>query len=219
LSDTFGLELVPIKLGRRQKAEEQIDRYEIPYSNNELIIHSGKYKPYIQEFEFILKDYKLIPVINQWLSGRGNLQIDDNTDCYLIASVIEGWEYEKFTFNTYKFSVKFLVDPFYYFMESRSKIITKPGNYANRGNIYSEPYIKINGNGNVELIINSQICSFTDVQDFIEIDTELKIAYKDTINQGYRMNGDFPILNPGINSINWTGNVTSLEIKNRSREL
>lgn len=217
-SDMYDIELKATRLGRRHKAEEQIDRYQIPYRNDELIIHSGKYLPYVQEFEFVLLDTSLIPVINKWLSGRGKLQLDDNSNTYLIASVIEGWEYEKFTSNTYRFIVKFLVDPFYYYLESK-KIITSPGTIGVNGNIYSEPYIKINGSGNIDLYINTQICSFTDIQDYIEIDTQLQIAYKDTLNQGFKMTGDFPVFMPGINTIGWTGNVTSLEITKRSREL
>ena len=118
--DMDQVNVVTVKQGRKQRPEEQIDIYEIPYRNDELIIHSGKYKPYIQEFDFILCEPKLIPQINKWLSGRGKLMLENdaeefNREGFYMASVVEGWTYEKFTNDTYSFTVKFKVDPFFYY--------------------------------------------------------------------------------------------------------
>ncbi|MGB4657975.1 MAG: hypothetical protein WBI07_02200 [Mobilitalea sp.] len=218
--------VVTVKQGRKQRPEEQIDIYEIPYRNEDLIIHSGKYKPYIQEFEFIIRDPALIPSINKWLTGRGKLILENdydefNRDGYYLASVVEGWEYEKYTHNTYSFTVKFKVDPFFYYDSGQNKKVysTKTVIINNSGTIYSEPYIKIAGSGNVDLIINNIIYSFTDIEDYIEIDSALLIAYKDTTNQGEKMSGDFPVLSVGKNVISWTGNVLSVEIIPRWRDL
>jgi phage-related protein len=185
----------------------------------------NKYKPYIQEFEFTLRNPTLIPLINTWLSGRGKLQLENdfeefNRDGFYLASVIEGWEYER-NYSTYHFTVKFKVDPFFYYNAGQIKktYITQPLTLYNNGNIYSEPYIKINGSGNITLTINSQELSFTGIDDYIEIDSSLLIAYKDTLNQGSKMEGDFPIFDIGKNVISWTGNVTSIEIMMRARDL
>lgn len=219
------INVITVRQGRKNRPEEQIDIYEIPYRNEELTIHSGKYKPYIQEFEFILRNPKTIPNINAWLSGRGKLILENdydefNRDGFYMASVIEGWEYEK-TYSTYSFRVKFKIDPFFYYNTGQKKktYFTQPLTLYNGGTVYSEPYIKINGNGNIILTINSQVCTFTDVVDYIEIDSNLMVAYKDTLNQGFKMEGDFPIFDRGKNIISWSGNVTNLEIMMRTREL
>ena len=216
--------IVTVRQGRKQRPVEQVDIYEIPYGND-LIIHSNKYKPYIQEFEFVLRDPKLIPQINTWLSGRGKLILENDLEEYgrygfYMASVIDGWEYEK-NHSTYSFLVKFKVDPFFYYNsgEHKKTFTTQPVTIINSGSIYSEPYFKINGSGNINLLINNRTYKFTDIVDYIEVDSSLLIAYKDTINQGNKMSGDFPILDVGKNIISWTGNVTSLEIKTRVRDL
>lgn len=219
------INIVTVKQGSKQRPEEQIDIYEIPYRNEELIIHSGKYKPYEQEFEFTLRNPALIPRINSWLSGRGKLCLENdyqefNRDGFYMASVIEGWEYEK-NYSTYNFTVKFKVDPFFYHNSGQKKktYITQPLSIYNGGTIFSEPYIRINGSGNINLTVNSQVCTFTDVVDYIEIDSALMVAYKDTLNQGQKMSGDFPVLEVGKNYISWTGNVTSIELMPRVRDL
>lgn len=229
----FEFDLISLNIGRRQKAEEQIDQYEIPYRNDDLIIHSGTYKPYIREMEFALmyekimsnryeipyKHFVLSP-IHQWLSGRGQLRTEADEDGYFIASVISGLEYEAFSKNVDSFKVSFKVNPFFYLDSgSTKKIFNSPRLLINTGNIYSEPYIKIVGNGNIDLIINSDTYSFTDIDGYIEVDSEMKMIYKDTLNQGEKMSGNFPILNTGNNSIMWTGNVSSIEIIPRWREL
>lgn len=219
------LDLIIVSLGNRQRPEEQIDIYEIPYRNNELIIHSGKYKPYIREFEFIAKNKYLIPEINKWLSGSGKLDIEDDykyytQDGYYNVSVVEGWEYELYTNHMYQFIVKFKIEPFYYYNSGNLiKTITSPSRIYNPGTIYSEPYIKINASGNVDLSINSNVISFTNIEEYIEIDSSLMTVYKDTINQGERMQGEFPIFNTDKNYISWNGNVSSIQIKGRWREL
>ncbi|MDD3173353.1 MAG: hypothetical protein PHF63_06805 [Herbinix sp.] len=229
MSSEFDMDIinvVTVKQGRKQRPEEQIDIYEIPYRNDELIIHSGKYKPYIQEFEFILRNPALIPTINTWLAGRGRLLLENDfeefgRDGYYMASVVEGWEYEKYTHNTYSFTVKFKVDPFFYYNNGQQKktYVTQPVTIYNSGTIYSEPYIRINGSGNIMLTVNGQVITLTEIVDYIELDSALMVAYKDTLNQGSKMSGDFPIFDVGKNSISWSGNVTSIEIMTRVRDL
>lgn len=226
--DTDVTNVIIQKSGKRQRPIEQIDIYEIPYRNENLVIHSGKYKSYIQEFEMMVRDAQQIPRINTWLSGRGKLILEKDIMKYYrcgfyYASVIEGWEYEKINNSNdiYTFKVKFQVDPFFYYDGGQKKKIyaNTPLTIINFGNIYSEPYIKINGSGDISLTVNDQICNFTNIQDYIEIDSSLMVAYKDTLNQGNKMYGDFPVFPVGKVEISWTGNVSSVEIKTRERDL
>jgi len=214
------LGLIAVNLGRRQKAEEQIDTYEIPYRNDELIIHSKTYKPYIREVVFATTDRSKIPLINQWLDGRGNLRTSLDPDGYYIASIITGLPYEAMMNNVDQFQVGFKVNPFFYLDSGDDTLtINTSTTIFNPGTIYSEPYIKITGLGNVDLLINSTVYSFTAIDSYIQIDSTLKSVYKDTINQGDKMIGEFPVLEAGDNIIAWTGTVTSIEIIPRWREL
>lgn len=214
------LGLIAVNLGRRQKAEEQIDAYEIPYRNDELIIHSKTYKPYIREVVFATTDRAKIPLINQWLDGRGNLRTSLDPDGYYIASIITGLPYEAMMNNVDQFQVGFKVNPFFYLDSGDDPLtITSATTIFNPGTIYSEPYIKITGSGNIDLLINSTVYSFTAIDTYIQIDSSLKSVYRDTINQGDKMVGEFPVLEAGDNIIAWTGTVTSIEIIPKWREL
>lgn len=223
-----GTNIITVKQGRKQRPSEQVDVYQIPYRNEDLVIHSGRYMPYIQEFEFALQNPALISQINSWLSGKGKLYLENdyeqfNRDGFYIASVIDGWTYDHDIQgdDVYVFTVKFKVDPFFYHNsgETKKTFITQPIKLYNSGTIYSEPYIRINGSGNITLTINSQLITLTDIVDYIEIDSALMVAYKDTLNEGRKMSGEFPVLDVGLNNISWTGNVTSVEIKTRVRDL
>ena len=47
----------------------------------------------------------------------------------------------------------------------------------------------------------------------VEVDSYLKEAYKNSALMNDHMSGDFPILKPSANAINWTGNVTKVIIR------
>jgi phage-related protein len=217
-TDDYGL--IVVSLGRRQRAEEQIDSYEIPYRNDELIIHSQTYKPYIREIELASKEKAKFPLVNAWLNGRGKLKTSIDENGYFIASVISGLPYEQMMNSVDSFQVGFKVNPFFYLDSGDDSInITMQTTIYNPGTIYSDPYIKITGSGNVDLIINDTIYSFTGIDGYIEINSDLKTVYRDTLNQGSKMYGNFPILEVGENIIAWTGTVTSVEIIPKWREL
>jgi len=79
----------------------------------------------------------------------------------------------------------------------------------------SEPYMKIHGNGNATLTINDKTIKFKDIENYIEIDSELMNCFKDNVNQNNRMIGEFPVLVNGDNSVTWSGDITKIEIEPR----
>ena len=72
------------------------------------------------------------------------------------------------------------------------------------------PYIKLTGTGQVDLTINNKTCHFTIDDGYIEIDSNLQNAFKGTASKNNKMNGEFPILVPGQNQIQITGNATMI---------
>jgi phage-related protein len=218
IQSDFGL--IVASLGRRQRAEEQIDIYEIPYRNDKLIIHSNTYKPYLREIEFVCMDRTKIQYINQWLYGRGKLRTSIDNGGYFIASIITGLPYERMINEVDSFQVGFEVNPFFY-LDCGDEIIeiTSETKLCNPGTVYSEPHIKIIGSGNITLTINDTVITLTGVSDYIELDSELKIAYKDTVNQGDKMEGEFPVIEVGDNVISFTGSVTKVEVTPKWRQL
>jgi len=215
------LDLILLYTGRRQKAEEQVEVNEVPYRDDEPSIHTGKYKPYFREMEFLINDDTKRGQIYQWLDGYGKLRTDVDPGGYFKAEIIQAIESDKFQGVYDNMMVSFKINPGFFYMDDGDELITltAPGTIVNLGTIYSEPYIKITGSGNIDLTINSTVYSFTAVDTYLQIDSELKYVYRDALNQGDKMVGKFPVLAVGSNAISWTGTVTKIEVIPKWREL
>lgn len=80
----------------------------------------------------------------------------------------------------------------------------------------SYPYMKIYASGTVSLAINNRMYVFEDINEYIEIDSELMNCYKGDKLQNNKMKSKiFPKLISGKNNISWIGNVNRIEIKPR----
>ena len=72
---------------------------------------------------------------------------------------------------------------------------------------------------NVTLNINNKELTLKDVNEYIEIDTELKETFKDNVSKNDKKVGEYPNFMIGENTISWTGNVTKIEIEPKWRFL
>lgn len=206
--------------GRRQKAEEQIDIHEIPYRDGYLHDHSGKYASYRREMVFGLKDISDIKDISSWLNGRAKLETSIDPGGYFMASVVGQIECERMSKRFTLARVTFECDPFFYLTSGDTTVTdtSSPLALTNLGTVAAAPYIKITGSGEVVLTINDVTTIFT-VSTYIECDSLLQLCYKDTLNMGTSMVGEYPVLPTGTVNVSWTGTVTKVEIKPRWREL
>lgn len=91
--------------------------------------------------------------------------------------------------------------------------ITRPTTIINPEGFTATPYMKIYGSGNATLYINNRQHGFKNIDEYIEIDSEVMNAYKKDILQNNKMlTGTFPKLAAGDNNINWTGDISKIEI-------
>ncbi|MDU6337913.1 MAG: phage tail protein, partial [Clostridium sporogenes] len=65
--------------------------------------------------------------------------------------------------------------------------------------------------------INNEIIKFTNISDYIELDSEMMECYKSNVPLNHLMIGNFPIFQVGENNISWTGNISKIEIIPRWR--
>lgn len=208
--------------GRRQRAQEQINTYPVPYSDYEPTEHTGKYLPYIRPMIFASKDKNNTASIYKWLTGYGKLRTSKDPGGYFKAHVISGYDVGRLSKNYDRMMVTFKINPPFFYLNSGDTPLpftTSPAAINNPGTHDAEPLIKVTGSGNINLDINGKIIQLTGVADYIYIDSESQYVYKDTVNQGDKMVGDFPVLNPGVNNMAWTGTVTSIEFVPRWRDL
>ena len=207
-------------IGRRQRAEEEIEIHDIPYRDGVLTTRSGKYKTYERSIGIAVKDQQAISKVNAWLTGSGRLETSIDEGGFFKAECINGLEYSRIIRRWNRFYASFLIQPFFYLYLGEVPIeLDGPSTIFNPGTHYSEPLIKIIGSGDITLNINDRFIELEAIGPSITIDSDLQIVYRDTQNLDHKMEGDFPIFKIGENNISWEGNLTRLEMVPRWREL
>ena len=104
-------------------------------------------------------------------------------------------------------------------MDGKREIrILEPGKIYNPEDWESRPYIKIVGNGDITLFINNDSFPIRGVDGYIEVDSEMQMAYKGTELQNDKTAFSVPpVLLPGANNISFTGEVKEIIIIPRWR--
>lgn len=88
---------------------------------------------------------------------------------------------------------------------------------TNPYSLVSKPYIKINGTGDGRLVVQNSdgnhIWDFTDIDEYVVCDSEEMNFFKGTVLKNSDVEGDgFPELVEGVNTISFSGDITSVEI-------
>ncbi|MBP1920853.1 phage-related protein [Youngiibacter multivorans] len=179
----------------------------------------GSLAPIEKEIEITLKDIDQLNAIKSWLRGSGNLVLSSDPDVFYKARLSGPIDFKKLLYlRTAK--LKFVCQPYGY-QESGLTLqtITVPGNILNLGIATSRPIITVFGSGSINLTVNLANVILSNVTEYVTLNSEIEEAYKDLIGKNNDMQGEFPILYPGTNSISWTGIVTKLELVPNWRNL
>lgn len=116
------------------------------------------------------------------------------------------------------FTLTFSCLPFRYLLTGLEVInITDTLTVRNPFNFASKPYIKVYGSGEGTLVIQNEagnkIWHFSDIDEYVEIDSELMNFFKGTELKNSSVSGDgFPELSKGDNVLSFNGRVTRIEI-------
>ena len=205
---------VLLSIGERQKPEKEwIDYGKVPGSSVALYQDTETYLPYERTVQILSKYEPQLTDMYSWLDGEGQLEIDEggyyNARVLSVESVTEeymlGWT---------RLIITFQVQPFL-FLDTVTQTLTSGATVYNPG-IVSDPYFKITGSGSVTVTINGESFTVNPVDQFIEI--EWPMAYKGVLNKGRTLSA-FPKIQPGSNTITWTGTVTEVLFNGRWRTL
>lgn len=147
------------------------------------------------------------------LAQSGTLSFDDSTNFYYKIKQAQISETESVIKASGVFSVEFVAEPFEYQKTSSTAYTTKPISLTNQTTAEALPIIKVSGTGTVVLSVNGTGITLTGLTSSIVLDSELQEAYTGlTTNMNSSVNGNFPVLKIGSNTITWTGTVTKVEI-------
>lgn len=119
------------------------------------------------------------------------------------------------------FTLSFSCLPFRYLLEGLDGIeATDTVTLINPFNFTSKPYLKIYGSGDGTLVIQNgegnKIWNITEIDEYIEIDSELMNCFKGTELKNRNVSGDgFPEFSKGDNVLSFNGGITRVEIITR----
>lgn len=209
--------------GSYKGAARDISYTSVPGRNGDLIIDNGRHKNIDIPYKLsLLNDSELTFVelshkIKSWLlSEVGYFRLWDSYDSkyFRLASYSDEVNIEQELRDTGTLSLSFNCKPQKYSFEGQNAVVfTNAGSLYNAESFPSKPYIKIFGSGTVTLTINNNSFTFSDINEYIEIDSEIMNTYKGIVAQNNKMTGlGFPYFVPGDNTIAWVGNVDKLQI-------
>lgn len=215
---TLDYPIVVNTLPSMDSPSERVTKKEVPGRNGDLYVTDGSYESMVKSCKCTLKDNTQIDLIKTWLRGNGNVIFSNQSDRFYRTIIINKIPFEQILRCYSEFVVQFECDPLGYLLEGEDIItITSPLTLYNPGNHYSEPYMKIYGSGNIQLSINNTELILNNIDEYVEVDSDILKCFKGTLNKGNDKIGKYPKLMPGANDISWIGNISKIEIKPRWR--
>lgn len=224
LNNKNSLEITGLFISKLPPITKPAIRYnitEIDGRDGDLVSKLG-YSAYDKELEIsILSDCNLNEIIS-FFDSEGIVTFSDEPTKYYRYKILEQIDFEKLIkFRTA--TVTFHVQPFKYSAidERTEYTITNEQeiNITNNGNISSKPIITLYGSGTINLSLNGIQLFVIELDGSIVLNIEEMNAYKDNIlaNRSVIGNYDTFSLQPGKNTISWTGTITKLSFENYSR--
>ena len=169
----------------------------------------------------LIADPSRIPEIVAWLRGSGTVTFANRQGGFYHARVVNQIPFEKILRgNPHRsFAINFRCKPFWYLSDVEPITLMTSGTFiTNPGSVASEPIITVYGSGEITLMVGMTITEL-EITDKITLDTPLMEAYSGATSMNNCMSGDFPSLLPGKNAVNWSGNVSKVEIQPNWRSL
>lgn len=200
-------------------SNEEYEEIQVEGRSGSLIINKNTYPDKKIPFTFTILSQQIdidFGKVYEWLT-----EIEDNKlvfgredRCYKVKKVIFGDIQKEFR-SIGEFDVTFLCEPFTQDLEKTVHEITTSGFKINYdGNAPGDSLIKIYGYGNIQLTINGETMQINNVNDYVEIDSDLlQVRNQDKTSKDNDSLGDFILLEKGINTVSYTGSVTKIVIE------
>ncbi len=203
---------------------ERVTFINVPGKPGSLTVPEGEdvYDDIILTATCVVRDPARIPEIAAWLKGSGTVTFANRDGGFYYARIVNQIPFEKLLRgNPHRsFAVNFRCKPFWYTLKAEEITLTNSTSVlSNPGSVASEPVITITGSGEITLMVNGTIIELSGIDGSITLDTPLMEAYSGTTSMNHCMSGDFPVLQPGVNAISWSGDVSSVTIQPNWRYL
>lgn len=205
--------------------------YIVPYRDGQLHIQDGTHDEIVKRVGGYLPYEQGVPVeelrrIIRWLQGRGRVSFSDDPGREYDAYIVSGIDYNQWVqgFDDRVFEVYFACQPMAYFTGIDDIVLTASGtDVYNPGFKPARPLLRVTGEGDVTITIGDDDVTLLGMTGTVYIDCDDQEAYSldendARVNQNGIMSGDFPIIEPGVTSITWSGSVTKIVMTPRWRD-
>lgn len=201
-----------------QMTSEEYEEVSVEGRSGALILNKGTYPNKIIPFTFtkISDDINNMDELYDWLTNvtDNRLFYGRNDRVYIVKKVIIGnFKQEFITFGNVE--VKFICEPFLSDVYENEYIITQSGfSFYYIGTAPTDTYMRVHGNGNVQITVDGSTMLIRDVIQYIDIDGELmQIRDENEQSKDLDTTGDFVELNSGNHVIEFSSNITKIEFK------
>src|SRR5690625_3931294 len=162
--------------------------------------------------------------ISNWLKndiGWYPLRFSGSPNYEYIAMCYEQFDIEETLRQFGKTVINFRLKPYKWFVGEKPIVLSNGQTLVNKGTRIAKPLIRIEGHGDITLKNNGKDwLVLKGVEGHIAFDSEVMNVFRDNAVQFTKMKAHlkplFPLLNVGNNKIEWTGNVTKVELTPRT---
>lgn len=211
--------------GTYNRPERNYEEYEVKGRNGKLVIDDGSFKNILITYPAYVMDdmpQRIENFVNYMSKFAGYQRLEDTyaPDIFRLAQYVGGLEVESSGYmnRSGQFDISFNCKPQRFLKSGEIAVrFDAAGNIWNRTDFDSKPFIRVYITGSGTVGVGDYLITLTDIVDYVDLDCELMDAYKGTINYNPNVsfNADSFKIPSGVSGVNFTGDVTAVEITPR----
>ena len=215
------IDFVLVDGGEIQVAKKRVAENTTIYgANGNYVVHDGGFESQERTLKFSVSNFEqVIELSNLFKDVENTIEFEYLKSSKYYADLVE-ITYQKQGIHRWLVNVKLLFNPFRYAIDEGIVTLGSSGSINNIGNVFSEPEIEIEGNGEVSLTIGTQIMRLRlDTKAYIDCRHMKQNIYdkNGNLKNSIRLSGGFFEIKSGLNGIATQGNVTRIKIKGNWR--
>ena len=207
--------------------EHDYEVVHIPGRNGDLVIDNGSYQNVTRKYSISVGEIDgnfttLAAGVSEWLhsaSGYARLEDSYESDYFRLAYYVADAEMENLFHHAGKMPIEFNCKPARFLKAGERAVpFTTAGSLRNPTFQKSFPKLTVVVSGSGTLTVGDQAITISGLTNSTRmvIDSELQDVYEEgsltNLNSKVSFSDGFPLLSPGVNTITFTGSITSVEV-------
>lgn len=155
--------------------------------------------------------------LNAWAISAKRLKLSEDFNYYRLVKQVQIGDASPSEIEVIgAVDVTFVLDPFWY-EESDPVVLSKTGTVYNPGTMDSDPLLTVYGAGTLKFSVNGNELTLLNVRDYLTVDSwqQTILHGNDSGTYDEQLNGSYPKMLPGENTITFSSGVTSMKIEGR----